>query len=389
MPATSRSTTAPGSIRPAAKSCGSRLLAQPDSARVVASIASTGSRDAADIGLIHGVPTARGEQEPLRQSPLRPIPSLITAALAYPNAETASLLRDYIEMDHPRCAPAGVACQDGFMPLSNFAPAAGSADWQALEAALTARGVPPTLRTELRGRLAGRYDGLLLYGSWARGDAGVDSDLDVLALNYLGTFPREEGRVSLARYTSSELSDMSGTLFGFHLTRDGVILRDRNAQLSRILRTIQSPEPGSVISRIRSLTPVLDVSSEDRSRYIEGLTRVARYLLRSALYAEAIDQGEPSFSVREIAQRKDDPDLVGVLSSHVGVHPPASDAVFEDLRLRLAALIGPLNSNPYGGLHELIEGAWRSDRDLSSFATLALSDDGREHLYEELPKVTL
>ena len=263
------------------------------------------------------------------------------------------------------------------------------AHWAPIKGTLQSRQVPQPLRAELRGKLVGRYDGLLLYGSWARGDAEDGSDLDTLVLNFRGLRPDRAGRVSVADYSEAELRDVSETLFGYHLVRDGVILFDRAGQLSTILESIMPPAPGTVKERVRSLTPVLDVSPEDRSVYIEGLTQVARYLLRSALYAEALDHGEPCFSVREIAERKQDPGVAVVLSSHASVRPAASPAVFDDLQVRLSTVIGPLLPNPYGDLHALIEGAWEGNRELSNFATLALSDGTDELPYDELQKVTL
>jgi hypothetical protein len=137
------------------------------------------------------------------------------------------------------------------------------------------------------------------------------------------------------------------------------------------------------------LTPVLDVSEMDRRKYMEGLTQVGRYLLRTAMYAQALDEGRPCFSVREIADRNRDPALVAVLSSHLTVRPAASLEVFEDLRGRLAAVLGTLAPNQYGTLHGLIEGSWTNNPELSNFATLALASEGDELPYDELPRVTL
>lgn len=275
------------------------------------------------------------------------------------------------------------------MPAPRLPFGLTDSEWDQIEAALAARHVPPALRSELRAKLSGRYDGLLLYGSWARGDADGDSDLDTLVLNFRGIRPSRGGRVSVADYDDTSLCDVNKTLFGFHLVRDGLILFDPASRLAEILAGIEAPLPGAVIDRVRSLTPVLDISNKDLDRYIEGLGQVARYLLRSALYAEALDAGEPCFSVREIADRKSDPDLATVLSSHETVRPTASPAVFHDLTARLASVIGPLLPNPYGDLHGLIEGSWKHERELSNFATLALSDGRDELPYDELPKVTL
>lgn len=274
-------------------------------------------------------------------------------------------------------------------------PAAAQPDvtpraWHSVDEKLAALGVPPTLRGELRSRLIGNWQALLLYGSWARGDADVDSDLDVLLLDAAASYPSvPDAQVSLAWYDSRKLSNLSGTLFGFHLARDGIVLHDTGDKLARALAAIQPPERGSIIARVRSLAPVLDVSEADRHEYIEGLTKVARYLLRTAMYARALDESRPCFSVREIANRNNDTALEALLSSHEAIRPAASLEVFDDLCGRLADAIGPLAPNPYGSLHGLIEGSWADYRDLSNFATLVLASEEDELPYDELPRVTL
>lgn len=267
----------------------------------------------------------------------------------------------------------------------------GARGWSTVDRRLTDLGVPASLRSEL-GEVFSKQpvEAALLYGSWARGDADEDSDLDlVLVERNAGHSTVLAGQLSVARYNSRELSDLSGTLFGFHLVRDGIILHDTDDQLVQALAAIHPPEPGSVIARVRSLAQVLDVSAAERIKYIEGLTKVARYLLRTAMYAQALDEEAPCFSVRELAARNNDPALVAVLSSHESVRPAASVEVLDDICGRLAAVIGELQSNPFGTLHGLIEGSWVDSRELSNFATLVLAGEGDELPYDELPRVTL
>ncbi|GAB3237766.1 hypothetical protein GCM10027456_00880 [Kineosporia babensis] len=230
----------------------------------------------------------------------------------------------------------------------------------------------------------------MAYGSWARGDVDEHSDLDVLALNYIspGKHPIHEN-ISFSSYSESQLRATSGTLFGYHLKRDGKILLDRNNDLAQMLASIDSPDPTKVAYRIKGLTPVIDASRRDLVEHIVGLTKVARYLLRSALYTKALQDGAPCFSVKEIATRNRDMDLIPLLSSHKKVQLPASEETFLELRSRLHELCGGLKSNPFGSLEELAEGTWSSDRDLSNFAAFALHGFDDEIDYDALDKVVL
>lgn len=262
-------------------------------------------------------------------------------------------------------------------------------EWQIIEDVLRQRNVPQDLRGKLRAALWGDFESLLLYGSWARGDAHAKSDLDILVLNHSGTISRVGGEVSLSSYSAEQLQQASGTLFGHHLARDGVVIVDPNGTLAKILVDLEKPIPSILLARIRELTPVLDPYPSELLQYIEGLTQVARYLLRSSLYAEALDQGQPCYSVQEIAQRKREPALALILSSHKSIRPKATVEGFEDLRRRLADILGDLKRNHFGGMYGLIEGAWMLDRDLSNLATLALSNGRTDLPYDELPKVVL
>jgi hypothetical protein len=173
-----------------------------------------------------------------------------------------------------------------------------------------------------------------------------------------------------------------------HLVQDGIILHDSDGELARILSTFSPPDPDDLLRRVREFGVILDVTSDDRLRYLSGLAQVARYLLRTATYALALQDGDPCFSVEELAVRFHQPELATLLSSHPGVYPQPTLEVLADLTGRLASAVGPLPANPYGSLHALIVATSVTDPDVSHLATFALGTD--ESLpYSEIPKVVL
>jgi hypothetical protein len=248
--------------------------------------------------------------------------------------------------------------------------------------------VPDALIDEAWTIVNGSALGVLLYGSWARRDAGTLSDLDLLLLSDVRSGTRTSGKVSVTFYSSVQLREAHRTLYGMHLARDGIILHDSVGELAGILSTFSPPDPDDLLRRVREFGVILDVTGDDRLRYLPGLAQVARYLLRTATYALALRAGDPCFSVEELAARFHQPELATLLSSHPGVYPEPTLEVLADLTGRLTSAVGPLPANAHGLLHALIVATSIADPDVSHLATFALGSD--ESLpYSEIPKVVL
>lgn len=238
-------------------------------------------------------------------------------------------------------------------------------------------------------RLAGRTQGLLLYGSRARGDHVASSDVDLLNLSPHPMSTFKAGRVSVSSYTDAQLHSATGTLFGTHLIRDGKLVYDPDNRLGDILASLKPADPAELIASVRRYSVVLNQAPVDKEQYFRGLVRLARYLLRTAIYAKAMLEGRPCFSVRELAQRFGDTELAVLLASDPAVTGPASIELLDDLTGRLEAVVGPLPPNTYGSLAALAVGAWEVDHNVAALAIRAGSEDVDTQDYSDLPKVLL
>jgi hypothetical protein len=230
-------------------------------------------------------------------------------------------------------------------------------------------------------------DGVLVYGSRARGDHVEDSDLDLLALTRKPLRTVHDHEVNLSFYTVAQLKTGLGSLFGAHLFRDARILWDPQGFLRACLDRMGDVDPQRLFDRSRFLAQVLGSLDHDLPKYLSGLLREARYLLRSCLYAEAIAEGRPCFSVRELADRHNDPELVGLLASRPMAQ--ASKGALWACCYRLERLLGPLPRNRHGSLEALIVNEWGLNDDLIAMALLAMGGSNIDSDYTEVDKVLL
>jgi predicted nucleotidyltransferase len=237
----------------------------------------------------------------------------------------------------------------------------------------------PVLSPEIRG--------LLVYGSQARGDAVPGSDVDLLALVDQARPSTYSGDVNVSYYTAQQLATGIGTLFGAHLNRDAKILSDPSGELAHAIRAMGSVDTARLFARALSMTELFTTPERDLPKYLPGLLREARYLLRSSLYAEAIAAGQPCFSVRELAKRHEDPQLADLLSSRP--REEAQQAELDDCLTRLQRMLGEFPPSQHGSLEATIVNEWNRPSDLLSMAFMALGITGDGSDYAEVDKILL
>ena len=231
--------------------------------------------------------------------------------------------------------------------------------------------------------------GLLAYGSRSRGDHLNSSDLDLLALVSRPFRATRRGIIHLSYYTEKQLIGATGTLFGYHLARDGTIIFDPDGILSRIFAQFTTPNIMQITNRIRDLSGILGVNAVDRHRYATGLCRLGRYLLRTAIYVKAFADGKPCFSIRELAERYAEPELITLLASDPMLAPEPSVERLDELQSRIAELVGTPPQIEHRSLEAVAIAAACDDTVVSQLATMAMSLENKTFDYSQLVKILL
>lgn len=255
-----------------------------------------------------------------------------------------------------------------------------------VSAKLANLGIPEFVLADLP-EIPSSAEALLIYGSRSRGDALDDSDLDLLALVPKQIPAINSGFVNISFYTAGQLKTGISSLFGAHLQRDAIIVSDETGELRRLISEMGEVDTVRLLKRVRAMCELFSTPERDLPQYLPGLLREARYLLRSSLYALAIADGSPCFSVRELSARHGDPTLANLLASRQSEAPSMMD--YEQCLERLRQLIGAFPPSRHGSLEATVVNEWGTHSDLMSMAFMALGSAGGGSDYSEVEKILL
>ena len=174
---------------------------------------------------------------------------------------------------------------------------------------------------------------LALFGSVARGDAGIDSDVDLL-LAIDSAAPLSATRsvkhaltsricpscsVITRSFDQLERMAAAGNVFVLHLQLEGIVLSDPVDRLRNILACPNAIDFRSQKDRLRQASAVLYARDVDPRAAVTR--RVAKHLLRRATMLECAGQGRPGFAADAISASLMDERLSAMLGSAGGANP--------------------------------------------------------------------
>ena len=211
------------------------------------------------------------------------------------------------------------------------------------------------LISEIFSAMRGSTNAVMLFGSVARGESDQDSDVDVLQVVDKAFPPYKTRNLSFSVYSFASLSKMAteGSLFIRHLIEEGVVLRDDERRLSRSLgRYIEPENYEKYLKDLTAAAGFLDVSADFYKKKWTGLNSLALHILRSALYVQCAEAGQPLFSMRSVAERYEDSRIERAYTMKLDKSPDW--AGFNRTKHLIETYLHCKVKNPFGSIEDLI-----------------------------------
>lgn len=202
----------------------------------------------------------------------------------------------------------------------------------------------------IKGLVPENSDGLMLFGSAARGDMNANSDVDVLVVLKGKSRTIRNGKFNISFYSRNHLASMAelGSLFVRHLIDDGIVIDDSEGVIADCLTKYNRPKDYSHFrAELQAVLPLLDVTEMEFESRSKSWLDVAVFCLRSEVYIRADEHSELCFSLAKLEKNTgwEDVHLVRIARS---VDQERRWGVFKDVRNALERCLKGQAINPYG-----------------------------------------
>jgi predicted nucleotidyltransferase len=159
---------------------------------------------------------------------------------------------------------------------------------------------------------------LIIYGSCARGDNVVTSDVDLLSLTSEGEYRMiVQNKINLALYPKSDAFEMArtGELFMLHIVREGRALIDFDADFEKLKSDFRfKTSYGAEIANATSLGWALIKLGREVKNFALVNKRIA-WCIRTILIAKAAEREEAIFSTQALARFANDPSIANLIEN--------------------------------------------------------------------------
>jgi predicted nucleotidyltransferase len=184
----------------------------------------------------------------------------------------------------------------------------------------------------------------MLFGSYARGDQGAESDIDLLQIVNKPEPARKIGRIVVSCYTLGQLTTLAkqGSLFVLHLRTEGRILNDEKHILRSALESyVRPPSYGKLLTAISTAAAVLHLKPDSlNANQASGILSLGLYLLRTLVYVRCIEKGTPAFSLVRAREILGDSEGIALLAERRGLFKNPRVVDLNNLRDHLEDLLG-------------------------------------------------
>lgn len=146
------------------------------------------------------------------------------------------------------------------------------------------------------------YSSIILFGSVARNEYTVNSDIDILVITKMKINSFSKGNINYTIYTEDQLKKMAlvGSLFILHLIRESTTIwgKDIIFELKNIFARKESYS--SYRKELDYCFDLLDINEKHFYELDKKPFTLLKYLLRSYLYSESKDLNFINFSIERV-----------------------------------------------------------------------------------------